>query len=59
MTDVVRGDGFIAVFGGWVGIPQLFIIVNVYAPHDLVRKRALWDDLTRLRLSSLMGFVSS
>ncbi|KAJ9566561.1 hypothetical protein OSB04_002527 [Centaurea solstitialis] len=47
-TGSLKGPGFLAVWGNWIGSPIPCGFINVYAPQALSDKRALWNNLSSL-----------
>ncbi|GJT39353.1 RNA-directed DNA polymerase, eukaryota [Tanacetum coccineum] len=41
--NVTSSDNFLAVMGTWVPSSSKLLIISVYAPQDLTKKRVLWD----------------
>ena len=50
-----KGRSFLLLEGRCISNNQRLMIVNVYAPCDLIGKRVLWDDLTQLKASNPNG----
>ena len=50
-----KGRSFLLLEGICISNNQKLLIVNVYAPCDLVGKKALWDDLRQLKASNPGG----
>ncbi|GJS10022.1 cysteine-rich receptor-like protein kinase 15, partial [Tanacetum coccineum] len=48
LTSSIIGDGFVALMGKWPSIDTDSLIVVVYAPLALKRKKKLWLDIGRL-----------
>jgi len=48
----VSEKGFIMLGGVWIPDMQRIIVVNMYAPCDIVGKRQLWQDLISRKLQS-------
>ena len=51
----VKGRSFLMLEGTCCSNNQKLIFVNVYAPCDLVGKKALWDELRQLKASNPSG----
>ncbi|XP_019447298.1 PREDICTED: uncharacterized protein LOC109350521 [Lupinus angustifolius] len=50
-TSSIRGSGYLAVFGIWLGNSAKCCLVNIYSPCQLSQKRQLWEELIILRRS--------
>ena len=48
----VSEKGFIMLGGVWLPDMQRVVVVNIYAPYDIVGKRRLWQDLSRRKMQS-------
>ena len=51
-----KGRSFLMLEGTCISNNQRMMIVNVYAPCDLVGKKALWDDLAGFAFVSICYF---
>ena len=51
-----KGRSFLMLEGTCISNNQRMVIVNVYAPYDLVGKKALWDDLAGFAFVSICYF---
>ncbi|XP_071728216.1 uncharacterized protein [Rutidosis leptorrhynchoides] len=47
-SDVIALDRVIGIRGVWKDSGECFNVLNVYGPHDDVKKQQLWDSLSRL-----------
>ncbi|XP_071694701.1 uncharacterized protein [Rutidosis leptorrhynchoides] len=47
-TDVISFDCVLGIRGKWKSNGESLNVVNVYGPHDDVRKQKLWDSLAKL-----------
>lgn len=45
LTFSIIGNGFIGLVGIWKNNNREIIIINVYSPCDMERKRILWQEL--------------
>ncbi|XP_071729190.1 uncharacterized protein [Rutidosis leptorrhynchoides] len=48
VSCAVGGDCFLAIRGNWTGTRHDTALVNVFGPHNDVRKRKMWDTLDNL-----------
>ncbi|XP_071695540.1 uncharacterized protein [Rutidosis leptorrhynchoides] len=46
--DVIKEDHVVGVRGKWIGNDSIIIVLNVYRPHDDIKKQKLWDCLGKL-----------
>ncbi|GJS98817.1 RNA-directed DNA polymerase, eukaryota [Tanacetum coccineum] len=46
--NITSSDNFLAVMGTWVPSSSKLLIISVYAPQDLTKKRVLWDYILHL-----------
>nr|KAJ0187389.1 hypothetical protein LSAT_V11C900461260 [Lactuca sativa] len=47
-SEAIKGEGFLAIKGVWLGLRKSCCFVNVYAPQEPIRKRSLWNNLVGL-----------
>ncbi|KAJ0555890.1 putative AP endonuclease 1, Endonuclease/exonuclease/phosphatase superfamily [Helianthus annuus] len=47
----IKNESFLVVTGRIAGSDIILNIVNVYAPCDVMRRRELWDELKRIKVS--------
>ena len=48
-TEVIKNKCFLIVIGIWKGIDGKMIFANIYGPHNIPEKNALWLELIQLR----------
>ena len=48
----ISEKGFIMLGGVWLAHMQRVVVVNIYAPCDIVGKRQLWQNLSRRKMQS-------
>jgi len=51
------GSGFIMLEGIWKEDGERIAIVNTYAPCDIVLKRALWEEIKKIKQESQLDVV--
>ncbi|KAJ0548185.1 putative RNA-directed DNA polymerase [Helianthus annuus] len=49
VDSVVKGQFFLLTSGSMQGVEERVNILNIYAPNDYTRRRALWDSIVEIR----------
>lgn len=48
MQSFINGEGYLAIFNRWVNLDCCCVMIVVYAPQELAKKKSLWQDLSNV-----------